>query len=146
MTVEPPRVPSHKNVILAIALTGVRISVLDPIVVGIALLTITGAFKVDITASQWTITVYLLTLTSFLLFFGRVGESSGRAVLFIAGTSVFTLSSLIKTGDERYYSLNYGQQDPKLYTCIRERTKRRGFDLVNATIIDGWAESKRKSL
>jgi EmrB/QacA subfamily drug resistance transporter len=94
MTAESPRAPSHKYVILAIVLAGVLMSVLDGIVVGIALPTITGAFKVDITASQWTITAYLLTLTSLLLFFGRVAESSGRAVLFIAGMSLFTLSSL----------------------------------------------------
>jgi EmrB/QacA subfamily drug resistance transporter len=85
---------THKYVILAIVLVGVLMSVLDGIVVSIALPTITGAFRVDISASQWTITAYLVTLTSLLLFFGRTAEFTGRTLLFIAGLAVFTLASL----------------------------------------------------
>lgn len=85
---------THKYVILVIVLVGVLMSVLDGIVVSIALPTITGAFKVDISASQWTITAYLVTLTSLLLFFGRIAEFTGRALLFTAGLAVFTLASL----------------------------------------------------
>ena len=85
---------THKYVILVIVLVGVLMSVLDGIVVSIALPTITGAFSVDISSSQWTITAYLVTLTSLLLFFGRIAEFTGRALLFIAGLAVFTLASL----------------------------------------------------
>ena len=85
---------THKYVILAIVLVGVLMSVLDGIVVSIALPTITGAFKIDISASQWAITAYLVTLTSLLLFFGRIAEFTGRALLFTAGLAVFTLASL----------------------------------------------------
>jgi EmrB/QacA subfamily drug resistance transporter len=86
--------PTHKYVILVIVLVGVLMSVLDGIVVSIALPTITGAFAVDIASSQWTITAYLLTLTSLLLVFGRVAEFTGRSLLFILGLAVFTLASL----------------------------------------------------
>ena len=85
---------SHKYVILVIVLAGVLMSVLDGIVVSIALPTITGSFHVDISSSQWTITAYLVTLTSLLLFFGRVAEFTGRSLLFISGLAVFTLASL----------------------------------------------------
>lgn len=85
---------THKYVILAIVLVGVLMSVLDGIVVSIALPTITAAFQVDISASQWTITAYLVTLTSLLLVFGRIAEFTGRTPLFIAGLAVFTLASL----------------------------------------------------
>lgn len=85
---------SHKYVILVIVLAGVFMSVLDGIVVNIALPTITGSFQVDISSSQWTITAYLVTLTSLLLFFGRVAEFTGRSLLFISGLAVFTLASL----------------------------------------------------
>ena len=85
---------THKYVILVIVLVGVLMSVLDGIVVSIALPTITGAFNVDISSSQWTITAYLVTLTSLLLFFGRIAEFTGRALLFILGLAVFTLASL----------------------------------------------------
>jgi EmrB/QacA subfamily drug resistance transporter len=85
---------THKYVILVIVLVGVLMSVLDGIVVSIALPTITGAFNVDISSSQWTITAYLVTLTSLLLFFGRIAEFTGRALLFVLGLAVFTLASL----------------------------------------------------
>jgi EmrB/QacA subfamily drug resistance transporter len=85
---------THKYVTLVIVLVGVLMSVLDGIVVSIALPTITGAFRVDISASQWTITAYLVTLTSLLLFFGRIAEFTGRALLFTTGLAVFTLASL----------------------------------------------------
>jgi EmrB/QacA subfamily drug resistance transporter len=85
---------SHRYVILVIVLTSVLMSVLDGIVVSIALPTITGSFKVDISSSQWTITAYMLTLTSLLLVFGRVAEFTGRSLLFICGLAVFTLASL----------------------------------------------------
>ncbi len=86
--------PTHKYVILAIVLTGVLMSVLDGIVVSIALPTITASFAVDIALSQWAITGYMLTLTSLLLFFGKVAEFTGRTLLFIAGLVIFTLASL----------------------------------------------------
>jgi EmrB/QacA subfamily drug resistance transporter len=84
----------HRYVILVIVLVGVLMSVLDGIVVSIALPTITGAFHAELSVSQWTITAYLVTLTSLLLVFGRVAERTGRVVLFIAGLAVFTGGSL----------------------------------------------------
>jgi EmrB/QacA subfamily drug resistance transporter len=90
----PAPAASHKYVILVIVLAGVLMSVLDGIVVSIALPTITASFAVDISSSQWTITAYMLTLTSLLLVFGRVAEFTGRSLLFVCGLAVFTLSSL----------------------------------------------------
>ena len=79
--------------ILVIVLAGVLMSVLDGSVVNIALPTITAAFRVDLPASQWTITAYLVTMTALLLFFGRLSERTGQAFLFTAGLAVFTLAS-----------------------------------------------------
>jgi EmrB/QacA subfamily drug resistance transporter len=92
-SVQPAR-RTHKYAILVIVLVGVLMSVIDGIVVSIALPTITGAFKVDISSSQWTITAYLVTLTSLLLVFGRIAEFTGRTLLFILGLAVFTAASL----------------------------------------------------
>ena len=80
--------------VLAIVLVGVFMAVLDSIVVSIALPTITTSFGVDVARSQWAITAYMLTMTSLLLFFGRVSERTGRTVLFIAGFTMFTIASL----------------------------------------------------
>jgi EmrB/QacA subfamily drug resistance transporter len=85
---------SHKYAILAIVLGGVLMSVLDGIVVSIALPTVTASFAVDLASSQWTITAYLVTLTGLLLFFGKLADYTGKSLLFIVGLTVFTLSSL----------------------------------------------------
>jgi EmrB/QacA subfamily drug resistance transporter len=86
--------PARKYAILTVVLAAVLMSVLDGIVVGIALPTITSAFSTTVAVSQWTITAYLLILTALLLVFGRAAEWVGRPALFIAGLVLFTLSSL----------------------------------------------------
>ncbi len=90
---QAPSGNSHKYVIMIIVLVGVLMSVLDGIVVNIALPTITTAFHVDIGLSQWSITGYMVTLTALLLFFGRLSGFTGKVPLFIAGFSIFTLAS-----------------------------------------------------
>lgn len=79
---------------MVIVLTGIMMSVIDGIVVSIALPTVTTYFNVDVSLSQWTITAYLLTMTSLLLIFGRLSEYFGKVNFFIVGFSIFTLSSL----------------------------------------------------
>ena len=49
-----------------------------------------------------------------------------------------------KTGDKKYYSINYGHQDPDLDACIIERMKKGGFDFSDPIIVDGWAVIRRK--
>jgi EmrB/QacA subfamily drug resistance transporter len=85
---------THKYAVLAIVLAGVLMSVLDGSVVGIALPTITASFSVPIEASQWTMTAYMVAQTCLLLFFGRVAERTGRALLYTMGLGVFTLASV----------------------------------------------------
>ncbi|HUZ17837.1 MAG TPA: DHA2 family efflux MFS transporter permease subunit, partial [Spirochaetia bacterium] len=84
----------HKYAILAIVLLGVFMSVIDGIVVSIALPTLTESLRVDLSLSQWAITAYLIALTSLLLVFGRVATFTGRSVLFSAGLTLFTLASV----------------------------------------------------
>ena len=93
MTSQADQRRSQKYVIMVIVLAGVLMSVLDGIVVNIALPTITAAFRVDIGLSQWSITGYMVTLTALLLFFGRLSDSTGKVPLFIAGFAIFTVAS-----------------------------------------------------
>lgn len=92
----PEDTHSYKDryIIMVIVLTGIMMSVIDGIVVSIALPTVTTYFNVDVSLSQWTITAYLLTMTSLLLIFGRLSEYFGKVNFFIVGFSIFTLSSL----------------------------------------------------
>jgi len=84
----------RRNLLMVIILLGTGMGVVDGIVVGVALPTITRFFDVSIPDSQWVITAYLLTETSLLLVFGRLSERLGRERLFLWGFSIFTAASL----------------------------------------------------
>lgn len=90
----PEQVYKNRYVILIIILTGIFMSVLDSIVVSIALPAITTDFSVSVQQAQWTITAYLLTITSLLIIFGKVSEYTGKVNLFLVGYGIFTLGSL----------------------------------------------------
>ena len=90
-TVSPFR---HRYAVLIIVLASVLMAVIDGTVVNIALPSMTRFFAVDLSDSQWTITAYLITMTSLLLVFGKVSEYVGRARLFFVGIIIFTASSL----------------------------------------------------
>lgn len=83
----------NRYAILAVVLAGVFMAVLDGVVVAIALPTITAHFGVNLDSTQWVITAYLLTMTVLLLPMGRISEYTGRAPLFVAGITLFTLAS-----------------------------------------------------
>ena len=89
---EPPVYKRH-NLMMFIVLVGVFMSVLDGIVVNIALPTITTHFGTELAKSQWTITAYLLTTTSTLMIFGKISERTGRAMLFMTGFTIFVIGS-----------------------------------------------------
>jgi EmrB/QacA subfamily drug resistance transporter len=89
---EPDAAP-NRYAILAVVLAGVFMAVLDGVVVAIALPTITAHFGVNLDSTQWVITAYLLTMTVLLLPMGRISEYTGRAPLFVAGVTLFTLAS-----------------------------------------------------
>ncbi|MDP3565120.1 MAG: MFS transporter [Methanoregula sp.] len=90
-TISPFR---HRYAVLIIVLASVLMAVIDGTVVNIALPSMTRFFAVDLSDSQWTITAYLITMTSLLLVFGKVSEYVGRARLFFVGIIIFTASSL----------------------------------------------------
>lgn len=85
---------THRYAVLLIVLVAVLMAVIDGTVVNIALPTMTRFFAVDLSDTQWTITAYLITMTSLLLVFGKVSEYTGRARLFTLGIVIFTGSSL----------------------------------------------------
>ncbi len=57
-----------------IVATGVFMSTLDSSMVNIALPTIMKEFHSPMANTQWVVLIYLLTITSTLLFWGHLGE------------------------------------------------------------------------
>ncbi len=68
-------------------------STLDSSVVNVALPVIRAEFDAGIKLIEWVITSYLLTITAFLMVFGRMADMYGRKRIFMGGIAVFTLSS-----------------------------------------------------
>gem|GEM_PF-1986728 len=48
-------------------------------------------------------------------------------------------------GDEKFYSINYGQQDEGLDRCIRERMRKNEFEVESPIIFEKWAIFAKKN-
>ncbi|WP_292410970.1 MULTISPECIES: MFS transporter, partial [unclassified Methanoculleus] len=83
-----------RNIVMVVALLGMYMTVLDSVVITIALPTITAAFHADIALSQWTITGYLVAMTASMLVFARMAAYFGKNRIFLAGIGLFTIASL----------------------------------------------------
>jgi EmrB/QacA subfamily drug resistance transporter len=68
---------------------------LDNTVVNVALPSIQRDLHASLSALEWTINAYTLTLAVFMVTGGRLGDIFGRRRLFLIGVVVFGLSSLV---------------------------------------------------
>lgn len=74
--------------------TGVFMSTLDSSMVNIALPTIMREFNSSLRNTEWVVMIYLLTITSSLLFWGHLSDRFGRGKIYPAGMLTFGLGSL----------------------------------------------------
>src|SRR3954465_11375199 len=72
-----------------------RMIVLDTTIVNVALPSIRDDLGFSQTSLAWVVNAYTLTYAGLLLLGGRMGDLFGQRRLFIAGISLFTLSSLM---------------------------------------------------
>ncbi len=68
---------------------------LDITIVNVALPSIQSDLNASLSSLQWVVDAYALTLASFLLVFGSLGDRLGRRRIFSLGFGLFTLSSLL---------------------------------------------------
>ena len=80
--------------VLAATVLGSGIAFLDGTVVNVALPSIARDLHTDIAGLQWTLDAYLVTLTSFLLLGGALGDRLGRKRVFMGGLIAFTIASV----------------------------------------------------
>lgn len=78
-------------------LVGVSIfmSTLDSSIVNVALPYIMEDLTSDVRTVQWVMVVYLLTVSSLLLTFGRLSDIRGRGQIYVIGFLVFTVGSFV---------------------------------------------------
>jgi EmrB/QacA subfamily drug resistance transporter len=67
---------------------------LDITIVNVALPSIQRDLNASLSSLQWVVDAYALTLASFLLVFGSLGDRLGRRRIFTAGFAIFTVASL----------------------------------------------------
>jgi MFS family permease len=90
--------------VIGVAGIGMFLSTLDSGIMNVALPSLQRQFHSPLTSISWTISGYLLALSSTIIIFGKLSDRYGRLRLFKLGLWVFALSS-ISCG----FSLNTGQ-------------------------------------
>ncbi|MGH3317859.1 MAG: MFS transporter [Nocardioidaceae bacterium] len=88
------REPAGRWVLFATVL-GTGIAFLDATVVNIALPAIGRELDTDLAGLQWTVNGYTLTLASFILLGGSLGDRFGRRRMFVFGVVWFAVASLL---------------------------------------------------
>lgn len=88
---------NSKNRILILIALGMFtfMSTLDGSIVNIAMPVMSKSLHVSISQIEWVVSIYLMTISSLLMFFGRLGDTVGKTVIFRIGTAVFLLGSFL---------------------------------------------------
>jgi len=79
--------------VLAAIMLGSIMGPIDASIVNVVLPTITQSFSVGISTAQWVPMVYLLTISSLLLFYGRLGDILGYKKVYLSGLAGFVIAS-----------------------------------------------------
>jgi len=87
--------PKWKWFILLTVLIGATMSALDVSIVNVATPTIENRFDVPMSMVEWVVMGYMLTLTVFLPFFGRLADMFGRTRMYNIGFIIFTIGSAL---------------------------------------------------
>lgn len=75
--------------------TAAGLVLLDETIVGVALPTIARDLSVGLATSHWVVSAYLLTFAAFAAAAGRFADLYGMRRVFLLGTCIFALSSLV---------------------------------------------------
>src|SRR4051794_31137388 len=86
--------PAGRWVLLA-AVLATSMALLDSTVVNVALPSLGRDLSASVAGLQWTVTGYVLTLASFLLLGGSLGDRFGRRRVFVVGVVWFTAASTL---------------------------------------------------
>ncbi|HEU5423685.1 MAG TPA: MFS transporter [Nitrolancea sp.] len=86
---------THKWFVLSVVSVGTFMATLDGSIVNISLPTIQSAFGVSLSAIEWVVVAYLLTVGTLLLPFGRAGELLGYKRVYVTGFVFFTAASVL---------------------------------------------------
>ncbi len=75
--------------------SGVLMATIDGSIVNISLNTLVDAFNSSLSAVEWVVLSYLLTITCLLLSMGRLGDIWGKRRVYLIGFVIFTIGSAL---------------------------------------------------
>ena len=81
--------------IFALVAVGIFMCTLDGSIVNIALPVIMRDLKISFALIEWVVLIYLFTVSSLLLSFGRLSDIKGRRWIYTRGLFLFTVGSLL---------------------------------------------------
>ena len=85
----------NRTLLLVVVCLAQFMVVLDVSIVNVALPSIRTDLGLSTTSLQWVVNTYTLTFAGFLMLGGRAADLLGRRRMFLVGTSLFTLASLV---------------------------------------------------
>src|ERR1700761_1587833 len=83
-----------ERLVLVATILGSSMVFLDGTVVNLALPTLQKSFAANISAVQWVVEAYALSLASLLLVGGSMGDRYGRRKIYVYGVLLFAISSI----------------------------------------------------
>jgi EmrB/QacA subfamily drug resistance transporter len=92
----PPReqYTSRYSILAAVMLTNIM-GPIDASIVNVTLPTIAEYFGASLSAAQWVPMIYLLVISSLLLFYGRLGDILGYRRIYLTGLASFVIASAL---------------------------------------------------
>ncbi|MFO8102411.1 MAG: MFS transporter [Dehalococcoidia bacterium] len=81
--------------ILIAVMIGTFMGPLDGSIVNVVNPAIAEYFEIEISLVQWVVTIYLLTISCLILFWGRLGDVISYKRVFIIGLAAFTVTSAL---------------------------------------------------
>ncbi|MDZ7294632.1 MAG: MFS transporter [candidate division KSB1 bacterium] len=81
--------------VLAAVMLGGIMGPIDGSIVNVVLPTVSTSFGVPVAVIQWVPMIYLLTISSLLLLFGRLGDIVGYRRVYLAGLAGFVVASAL---------------------------------------------------
>ncbi|HEX4176589.1 MAG TPA: MFS transporter [Acidimicrobiales bacterium] len=90
-----PSADRRRWIALVVVCLAMFMNALDGSIVNVALPAIQKSLHFNQSGLTWVVDAYLISFGSFLLMAGRLGDLIGRKKVFLAGVTLFTLSSIV---------------------------------------------------